>query len=98
MVFGIFGGLLTPIFGIVDFAVGNFNGGLAALGLTIVIFAICATTPSKPGYSALAFVVVAVVMVVFSSVSTLAGLLLLIAAFLGGVAALAMRRRTSRVT
>lgn len=98
VVFGVFGGILTPLLALFDmFGAGNFGGGGVALALTIVIFAVCATTPSRPGYSALVFVAIFVVLLAFGSVATVAGLLLLIAALLGGVAALAMRRSRSRV-
>jgi hypothetical protein len=97
MVFGIFGGLLMPFVALIDTSSGNFTGLVTALVLTIVTFAVCATTPSKPGYSALAYVAIFVILLAVGSVAVVAGLLLLVAALLGGLAAFFMRR-SARVT
>ncbi|CAN5569759.1 hypothetical protein BH24ACT21_BH24ACT21_14040 [soil metagenome] len=97
MVFGIFGGLLMPITAAVDFGSGNFGAGVFALVMTIVTFAVCATTPGRPGYSAIAYVVIFVAVAVAGSVALVAGMLLLVAALLGGIAAFFMRR-SARVT
>lgn len=98
VVFGIFGGLLMPLVALIDTSSGNFAGLITALALTVVTFAVCATTPGRPGYSALAYVAIFVILLGVGSVAVVAGLFLLIAALLAGVAAFFMRRSRNRVT
>lgn len=98
VVFGVFGGLLMPFVALIDTSSGNFVGLGTALVLTLVTFAVCATTPGRPGYSALAYVVIFVILLGVGSVAVTAGLFLLVAALLAGVAAFFMRRKQSRAT
>jgi hypothetical protein len=93
MVFGLFGGLAALLWGALDLAFNNLWGGVTVLAASLVIFAVSAMTPSLPGWSALAFVVVVFFLLVAGSFATLfAGVLVLVACVLNGLAAWAKRR------
>lgn len=93
MVFGLIGGAVAFVSGIIDMIAGNFTGGVIAMLSCIVLFALSAMTPSLPGWSALLSVVAAFVFLMVNSVAVaFSGPLLLIAALLGAFASRARKR------